>query len=116
MSGKARCGICRYDDAAHIGPYPSSNPPAGKGDQTTKIIQLKSHIKVDGLLGLCVLTSMQESDVEVVIVVRPIPGTVEKELPEARDWPPEFFERTAGCLADDPIQRWPQDPRVNDGR
>jgi hypothetical protein len=116
VSGKARCGICRYDNAAHIGPYQRSNPPAGKGDQTTKIIQLKSHIKADGLLGLYVLTSMQESDVEVVIVVQPIRSAVEKEPPEARGWPPEFFESTAGCLADDPIQRWPQDPRVNDGR
>jgi hypothetical protein len=59
---------------------------------------------------------MQESDVEVVIVVQPIPRAAEKEPPEARGWPPEFFESTAGCLADDPIQRWPQDPRVNDGR
>jgi hypothetical protein len=85
-------------------------------DQTTIIIQLKSRTKANGLLGLCVLTSMQESDVEVVIVVQPIPRAVEKEPPEARGWPPEFFESTAGCLADDPIQRWPQDPRVNDGR
>jgi hypothetical protein len=59
---------------------------------------------------------MQESVVEVVIVVQSIPSAVEKASPEERGWPPEFFESTAGCLADDPIQRWPQDPRVNDGR
>jgi hypothetical protein len=28
--------------------------------------------------------------------------------PEARGWPPGFFERTAGSLADDPIERPPQ--------
>lgn len=22
-----------------------------------------------------------------------------------KDWPPDFFEKTAGCLADDPIER-----------
>ena len=30
------------------------------------------------------------------------------ETPEARGWPPGFFERTAGSLADDPIERPPQ--------
>jgi len=24
------------------------------------------------------------------------------------EWPPDFFEKTAGCLADDPIERAPQ--------
>jgi hypothetical protein len=76
-----------------------------------KSIEVKSRIKANGILELCVPTGLPESDVEVVIVVRPVPSAVEKETPEARGWPPEFFERTAGSLADDPIQRWPQDPR-----
>jgi len=25
-----------------------------------------------------------------------------------QNWPPDFFEKTAGCLADDPIERAPQ--------
>ena len=25
-----------------------------------------------------------------------------------KGWPPGYFEETAGCLADDPIKRWPQ--------
>lgn len=28
--------------------------------------------------------------------------------PEELGWPTGFFEETAGCLADDPIQRYPQ--------
>jgi hypothetical protein len=27
---------------------------------------------------------------------------------DANGWPVGFFEATAGCLADDPIRRWPQ--------
>jgi hypothetical protein len=76
-----------------------------------KSIQVKSRINANGILELCVPTGLPESDVEVVIVVQPIPGPGEKKSPEERGWPPEFFERTAGSLADDPIRRWPQDPR-----
>lgn len=34
-------------------------------------------------------------------------STDEKQL-ESTEWPPDFFEKTAGCLADDPIERAPQ--------
>ncbi len=30
------------------------------------------------------------------------------QSPEARGWPPGFFERTYGSLADDPMERPPQ--------
>ncbi|HLP92030.1 MAG TPA: DUF2281 domain-containing protein [Nostocaceae cyanobacterium] len=32
----------------------------------------------------------------------------QQKSPEELGWPPGFFEETAGCLADDPIQRYPQ--------
>jgi hypothetical protein len=76
-----------------------------------KSIHLKSRIKANGILELRVPTGLPESDVELVIVVQPIPSALQKESPEERGWLPEFFERTAGSLADDPIKRWPQDPR-----
>lgn len=31
-----------------------------------------------------------------------------QKSPEELGWPSGFFEETAGCLADDPIQRYPQ--------
>jgi hypothetical protein len=31
-----------------------------------------------------------------------------EQLPEAPEWPPDYFERTYGSLADDPIERPPQ--------
>ena len=30
------------------------------------------------------------------------------QMPKAPGWPPGFFERTAGSLADDPMERPPQ--------
>ncbi|MEH1923121.1 DUF2281 domain-containing protein [Nostoc sp.] len=35
-------------------------------------------------------------------------GLTQQKTPEELGWPPGFFEQTAGCLADDPIQRYPQ--------
>ncbi len=32
----------------------------------------------------------------------------ESEAEKRPEWPHGFFEKTAGCLADDPIQRYPQ--------
>ncbi|MFO5529293.1 MAG: hypothetical protein ACLBM1_15965 [Cuspidothrix sp.] len=32
-----------------------------------------------------------------------------QKSPEELGWPAGFFEETAGCLADGPIQRYPQD-------
>jgi hypothetical protein len=32
----------------------------------------------------------------------------EHETTVHKDWAPDFFEKTAGCLADDPIERAPQ--------
>ena len=95
----------------HISQSPYSNITADKENQTTKDFHVKSRLKVDGILELCVPTGLPESDVEVVIVVQLIPSAPQKESPEERGWPPEFFERTAGSLAEDPIKRWPQDPR-----
>ena len=47
-----------------------------------KSIQVKSRINANGILELCVPTGLPESDVEVVIVVQPIPGAGEKKSPE----------------------------------
>ena len=35
-------------------------------------------------------------------------STPQQKSPEELGWPSGFFEVTAGCLADDPIQRYPQ--------
>ncbi len=43
----------------------------------------------------------------VEIIIWPLDNT-EKNATDANGWPIGFFEETAGCLADDPIERAPQ--------
>ncbi len=71
-------------------------------------IQLKGHVQADGTLELRVITDLPESEVDVVVVVNPLHYEIEGMSPSERGWPPDYFDRTAGCLASDPIQRWPQ--------
>jgi hypothetical protein len=65
-----------------------------------KTIPLSGHVQKDGTLDLKVQTGLEESDVDVVIVVEP------KEHPKG--WPPGFFEETYGAFADTPLERPPQ--------
>jgi len=69
---------------------------------------LKTRVKPDGTLQVVVSTGLPESDVEVLLVIRPInvdSGESVNSLPD------EFFEHTYGCLAEDPFVRAPQLPQ-----
>ncbi len=56
--------------------------------------------------------------VEIIILIEPPSSYLKKEhclqsstddkQLESTHWPADFFEKTAGCLADDPIERAPQ--------
>jgi len=47
---------------------------------------------------------------KVEVIVIPLDEiSSEDERRERKAWPSDFFEKTAGCLADDPIQRPPQE-------
>ncbi len=39
---------------------------------------------------------------------KPLDETTSQSTVKNNDWPPDFFEKTASCLADDPIERAPQ--------
>ena len=62
-------------------------------------IKLETHIGQDGILKLELPLEMSNTDLEVLLVV---------QRKEKRRWPPGYFERTTGSLADDPIERPPQ--------
>ncbi len=62
-------------------------------------IKLDTRVGEDGILKLEVPLDISDSDLEVLIVV---------QRKEKHGWPPGYFERTAGSLADDPIERPPQ--------
>ena len=69
---------------------------------------LKTRVKPDGTLQVVVSTGLPESDVDVLLVVRPINvGSGET----VNSWPDEFFEHTYGCLAEDPLVRAAQLPQ-----
>ncbi len=67
-------------------------------------IKLQAHVGEDGVLKLEVPLDVTNTRIEVLVVVQPV-ATPE---PPYTEWPEGYFEETAGCLADDPIERGPQ--------
>ncbi|RUR75940.1 hypothetical protein ACF3DV_26685 [Chlorogloeopsis fritschii PCC 9212] len=43
-----------------------------------------------------------------MVIYQQIEPSTSTKTPEELGWRPGFFEQTAGSLADDPIQRYPQ--------
>ncbi len=62
-------------------------------------IKLETYVGSDGVLKLELPLEVSDTDLEVLVVVQP---------KVKRGWPAGYFERTAGSLADDPIERPPQ--------
>ena len=68
---------------------------------------LRTRVKADGTLQVVVPTGLPESDVDVLVVVRPL--KVGGAIASSRSsWPEGFFDGTYGCLKDDPLLRPPQ--------
>ena len=66
-------------------------------------LSFKGHVRVDGILELCIPTGLTES--EVVGVVRlQVSRTAEQSGPH---WPVGFFEDTYGAFHDDPLAEEP---------
>ena len=65
-------------------------------------ISIKSRVRADGLLHLDVPTGLRDTDVDVILVVKPVDGD-EQTHQESPPWPEGFIEQTFGCLADDPL-------------
>ncbi len=60
-------------------------------------IKLYGYVDADGILKLQLPVELADQELEIYIVA-----------PKKRAWPSGYFERTAGSLADDPIERPPQ--------
>ncbi len=60
------------------------------------------------IIHISIPEELQHHPVEVII--RALDDSTNNEIKEtdANGWPIGFFEATAGCLADDPIERAPQ--------
>jgi len=63
-------------------------------------IQLKAHVGSDGILKLELASGVTNQDIEVLMVMQPVPAEPVDEL----GWPLGYFEETYGSLADDPIE------------
>lgn len=71
-------------------------------------IKLCSHVGADGILHLEIPVGITDKEMEVVVIYQQIEPSAPSKTTEELGWPPGFFEQTAGSLADDPIQRYPQ--------
>ena len=61
-------------------------------------IPLRTRLEQDGTLDLRVATGLPTSEVDVLVILQPVPP-----LPAA--WPEEFFESTYGAFAEHPLER-----------
>jgi len=71
-------------------------------------IKLTRRVGADGILHLDIPLGITDREVEIMVIYQPIEISKQQKTPEELGWTPGFFEQTAGCLADDPIQRYPQ--------
>lgn len=69
-------------------------------------IKLNSHVGEDGILHLDVPVGLIDAELEVTVIFKQV--TSVRKTPEELGWSPDFFERTAGALKDDPLVRYPQ--------
>lgn len=68
-------------------------------------LQTRAYVGPDGTLSVEVPTPLREIEVDVMLVLQPLPVTL---TPEEIGWPPGFFEATAGAWAGEPLERGPQ--------
>jgi len=61
-------------------------------------IPIRTRLQADGSLSLLVPTGLVESEVEVVVIVQPLPDS-------RTGWPEGFFEQTYGAFAEQPLER-----------
>jgi hypothetical protein len=71
-------------------------------------IHIKTHVGPDGTVNLTVPTQFRETDLDVLVVLRPAAVPHQSGSEQGRDWPEGFFEETFGSFRDDPLVRPPQ--------
>jgi hypothetical protein len=68
---------------------------------------VKTRLMANGTLQMAIPTGLPEADVDVLVVVRHVaPCSTGSAAPVS--WPEGFFDKTFGCLAEDPLVREPQ--------
>ncbi|QSJ20233.1 hypothetical protein JYQ62_16925 [Nostoc sp. UHCC 0702] len=73
-------------------------------------IKINSYVSKDGMLHLDIPVNVQETELEVTVTVKPVQKTIDllaEDETNELEWH-DFINMTYGCLADDPIIRYPQ--------
>src|SRR5438105_3150652 len=83
----------------------SSHLARGGGNLVS--LQLKAHVGSDETLSLQVPTDFRETDVEILLVLNPVPEASSSPVLDS-EWPAGFFEATFGSCQDEPLVRLPQ--------
>jgi len=67
----------------------------------TRSFQIESRVGNDGVLALRVALSPADANVEVIVTIHP--KSPPSDQISASSWPPGYFEKTYGSLANDPL-------------
>ena len=73
----------------------------------TRILTIESRVDKDGVLSLRVPLGPSDANSDVIVTIQPKPAPANPK--PAKDWPPGYFEKTYGALANDPLEI-PDDP------
>jgi hypothetical protein len=65
-------------------------------------IKVRSQVGQDGILHLEIPTGLVDTELDVTLTLQPVSSS------QSIGYPSGYFEQTAGCLKDDPIDRYPQ--------
>ncbi|NES65240.1 MAG: hypothetical protein F6K24_08230 [Okeania sp. SIO2D1] len=71
-------------------------------------IKLTTHVDKEGNLTVKLPKHLADRDIEIIVVYQDQELEKSAKTPEELGWPSGFFEKTAGCLADENLQRYPQ--------
>ncbi|HEY9800934.1 MAG TPA: hypothetical protein V6D25_11290 [Leptolyngbyaceae cyanobacterium] len=73
-------------------------------------IKINSYVGKDGILHLDIPVDVQETELEVIVTVNPVEKRIDLlagDETNKLEWH-NFINMTYGCLADDPMTRYPQ--------
>jgi hypothetical protein len=74
-----------------------------------KSLHARARVDARGTLTLTLPPDMAGQEVELIVVFERVTATKTDELPtEVAEWPPGFFEQTAGAWQGEPLRREPQ--------
>ena len=68
-------------------------------------IHLKTHAGPDGTVILTVPTEFRETDLDVLVVLKPVSAPSQKSNDMATDWPAGLFAETFGSFEEEPLVR-----------